>query len=233
MYHEIKDMLGDSISPKSRELALDKFFQKYNSVDISIFKLGNMNLLNTFYELKDQYKLFKQLRDDKLWKELWWEFEKGFFCKLEETYWNSIALLYREFNWQQYIQTKPYWMRFYFETMKFLFETFKGLSIISLILFYFSGCFKLIGLKLLPSDFWLISLIILGFSSITTALLTMPNAQYIELTSNSKKSFFRNIIKNKLPKLYTRWDGFLVSKKNIDKMPAMYRKQFFEDEIKE
>lgn len=229
MYHEMKKIIANSVKPKDRELMLDTFFERYIGKDTSIYKLGNSEFLDKFYELSDRYRQFKLSRDEGLWKEIWWEFENNLFYKVKEGYRNSINLLYSDFNWQQYIQTKPYWMKFYFESMKFLFETVKGINVISALLLYFSGCFKLLGFGLFPNDFWFFSLMILGMSLLTTLFLIPLNIQYISLSSNSKQSFFRQVMKKLFPKILLKWDGLFI-KKDYDKVPEMYEKRLFEDE---
>jgi len=225
MYHELKHIITYSESSKNREMMIDNFFENYNTKNTNIYKLGNLELLDTFYELNDKYVQFKLLRDEELWKEIWWELENKFFYKIEDGYKNSTNLLYRDFRWQQYIQSKPYWMKFYFESMKFLFDTAKGINIICFLMFYFSGCFELLGQKLFPKDFWIFSLVILGLSLMTTLVLLMPNVQYLSMSSNSKQSFSRKVIKKIFPKLLDRWDNFVVGKRNFEKIPKMYEKK--------
>lgn len=229
MYHEMRRIISDSVKSRDREQLLDKFFEKYLANDTSIYKLGNLELVDTFYELSDSYGQFKQLRDEGPWKEIWWEFENNLFGKVEEGYRNSTNLLYRDFNWQQYIQTKPYWQKFYFESMKFLFETVKGINVISALLVYFSVFFKLLGLVLFPNDFWKFCLMILGMSLVTSLLLIMPNIQYITLTSNSKDSFSRKIMRKRFPKILAKWDRLFI-KKDYKTVPKMYEKKLFEEE---
>ncbi|MGZ9583810.1 hypothetical protein [Paenibacillus marinisediminis] len=228
MYHEMKKIISDTVTPKDRELMLDTFFKRYASTDTSIYKLGSLELLDTFYELSNKYEQFKQSRDEGLWKDIWWEFENNLFYKVKEGFRNSTNLLYRDFNWQQYIQTKPYWLKFYFESMKFLYETVKGINVISALLVYFSGCFKLLGLGLFPNDFWLVSLMILGIGLLASLILIMPNIQYITLTSNSKDSFSRKVMKKRFPKILAKWDRLFI-KKDYDTVPIMYEKKSFEE----
>ncbi|MFE5321620.1 hypothetical protein ACFQ88_23220 [Paenibacillus sp. NPDC056579] len=227
MYHEMKKIISDLINPKDRELMLDTFFERYIDTNSSIYKLGNLELLDIFYELSDRYAQFKLTRDECQWKEIWWEFENNLYYRVEEGYRNSTNLLYRDFKWQQYIQTKPYWMKAYFESMKFLFETAKGLSVISALLVYFSGCFKLIGLSLFPKDFWLFSIMIFGFSVLATVLLMLLNIQYITLSSNSKNSFIRQVAKKLFPKMLVKWNRLFI-KKDYNKVPKMHEKGFLE-----
>ncbi|MFC9775961.1 hypothetical protein [Paenibacillus chitinolyticus] len=228
MYHDMKKIIADSVKPKDRELMLDTFFERYIGNDTSIYKLGSLELLDTFYELNDRYGQFKLSRDEGLWKDIWWEFESNFFYKVKEGYRNSTDLLYRDFRWQQYVQTKPYWKKFYFESMKFLFETVKGINVISALLVYFSTCFKLLGLGLFPNDFWIFSLMILGLSILATLVLMLPNIQYISLTSNLKESFFRQVAKKMFPVLVVKWDNLFI-KKDYEKVPKMYERRFYED----
>jgi len=230
MYHEMKKLVSDSLTYKFREELLDAFFKKYLSSDTSIYKLGNLELLDSFYELSNKYRQFKKIREEELWKEFWWEFENNLFYKVEEGYRNSTNLLYRDFKWQQYIQTKPYWMKAYFESMKFLFVTAKGLNAISFLLVYFSGCSELFGLGIFPEDFWKLSLFILGLSILATTLLLLPNAHYNSLSSNSKDSFIRLVMKKLFPKMLVKWDRLFI-KKDYDKVPKMHEKQLFEDGI--
>ncbi|MBT2764297.1 hypothetical protein [Paenibacillus sp. ISL-20] len=228
MYHEMQKIIADSVKPKDRESMLDTFFERYIGNDTSIYKLGSLELLDTFYELSDRYGQFKLSRDEGLWKDIWWEFENNLFFKVKEGYRNSTDLLYRDFRWQQYIQAKPYWLKAYFESMRFLFETVKGINVISALLVYFSGCFKLLGLGLFPKDFWIFSLMILGLSVLATFVLRLPNMQYISLTSNSKKNFLRQVAKKVIPALVVKWDNLFI-KKDYDKVPKMHEKRFFED----
>ncbi|GIO85073.1 hypothetical protein J25TS5_20050 [Paenibacillus faecis] len=228
MYHEMKRIIENPLIPKNRELMLDTFFERYLVNNTPVYKLGNLELLDTFYELSEKYRHFKLSRDEDIWKEVWWDFENNLFCKVKEGYRNSTNLLYSEFTWEQYTQTKPYWMKFYLESMKFLFETAKGLNIVSLLLVYFSGCFKIFRLGLFPSDFWLFSLLILVLSIVVTLILIPFNMQYITLTSNSKQSFFRRVVKKAAPKILTKWDNFLINKDYND-VPKMYKKRFLED----
>ncbi|WP_336772652.1 hypothetical protein [Paenibacillus sp. MMO-58] len=228
MYHEMKKIFTDSLKPKDRELMLEKFFEKYIGEDTPVYKLGDLELLDTFYELNDKYEQFKLLRKEELWVEFWWEFEFKLRYKIKDGYRNSTNLLYRDFTWQQYIQAKPYWMKFYFESMKFLFDTTKGINVISIILVYFSGCFKIFDLGLFPKDFWIFSLMILGLSVTATFVLMMPNIQYITLSSNSKQSLLRQVIKKMIPKVLLKWDNLFI-KRNYDNVPKMYEKKLFED----
>ncbi|MEC0093216.1 hypothetical protein [Paenibacillus macquariensis] len=229
MYHEMLKIISCE-KPKEREELIDVFFVKYLASDTPIYKIGSLELLDTFYELNDSYNKFKRERDEEIWDEFFYNFECVIFYKVNEGYRNSTNLLYRDFNWHQYIQTKPYWMKFYFESMKFLYETIKGVTVISLLLFYFSGCFSLFKIGLFPKDFWLLSLAFLGLSALTMLILLVPNAQYISLTSNSKQSFTRKVMRKHFPKLRANWDGLFRVKKDYDKVPKMYKKQLFKDE---
>ncbi|MFF2153800.1 hypothetical protein ACFVVQ_00685 [Paenibacillus chitinolyticus] len=229
IFHEMKEMLANSLKPKARELMLDAFFEKYSGTDTPIYKLGDLELLDTFYELNEKYEQFMLSRNEDLWKEIWWELEYILFYKVKEGYRNSTNLLYRESRWQQYVQAKPYWARFYFESMKFLFETVKGINVVTALLVYFSGCFKLLGLGLFPEDFWIFSLMILATSVAASLVLILPNIQYIALTSNSKQSFSRQVMKKLFPKILAKWDGLFI-KKDYDSVPKMYEKRFFEEE---
>jgi hypothetical protein len=225
MYHEMLVIIEEGLVPKDRENLIFAFFKTHQSSNTLIYKFGNMDLFEAFYDLSIRYREFKQTRNESLWKEFWHEFENTFFYKLKKEYIKSTSLIFHEFKWQQYIQTKPYWLKSYYEVMKFLFETMQGIIVISLLFVYFSGLFKLFGLGLFPKDFFTFSCIILGLSVIVTLILIMPNFTYIDLKSNSKQSFFRNTLKKLLPKLSDKWDKFLVGKKNFDKVPKMYEKK--------
>ncbi|MDY8025814.1 MULTISPECIES: hypothetical protein [Paenibacillus] len=224
MYHELLKIFSDSNESRKREDLLDVFFTNYLSRDTIIYKLGNLELLDNFYELSSKYKLFKEKRQEEIWKDFWYDFDCTLFYKIKEGYRNSINLLYRDFNWQQYVQTKSYWKKIYYESMKFLFETTKGLNVLSLLMVYFSGCNSLFELGLFPDDFWDFSLIILGLSILAILILLPVNFQYISLTSNSKQSFSRKAMKRYSPKLLEKWDAFLIGKRKYDKVPSMYKK---------
>lgn len=230
LYHEMKKILSVSVKPRERELLLDALFVKYLSIDTTIYKLGNLKLLDTFYELSDSYEKFKKNREEEQWKLFWYDFECILFYKVKEGYSNSTDLLYRDYNWQQYIQTKAYWKKFFYESMRFLYETAKGLNVVSLLLVYFSGCFKLIGLELFPKDFWVFSLMILGLSVMATTFLLLFNIQYITLSSNSKHSFIRQVMNKLFPNILVKWDGIFNGKRNFDRVPKMYDKRLFGDD---
>jgi len=228
IYHEIEFEIKGAENSTQREKMLDKFFKKYTSNTTIIYKLGNSKLIDEFYELSHKYKSFKSLRDENLWKDFWYEFENNFFLKIKEGYKNSINLLHRDLNWQQYVQAKPYWQKFYFETMKFLFDTVKGINIALLLTVYFSGCFKLFGLDLFPSSFWEASVVLLIVSLCLTGFLMMLNVQYLTLSSNSREGFTRKIMKKVMPRTLKWWDNLFL-KREYDKVPKMYDKKTFED----
>lgn len=227
MYHELEQIFENITRPEDRERLLDSYFEKYTALDTSAYKLGSLELLDTLYELRDKYKDFKVIRDKAKWEEFWWELNHNLFFKVKEGYRSSIGLLYRDFKWQQYVQAKPYWMRFYLESMRFMFETVKGFNIISLILVYFSGSFELLGADLLPNDFWIFSLLILGMSVLATLVLILPNIQYLTLTSNPKDSFSRRVMRKLFPKLLVKWDNLFIGKKSYNDVPKMHEKRFF------
>ncbi|MEK3836544.1 hypothetical protein [Paenibacillus sp. FSL R7-0128] len=228
IYHDFLKINSEHRS-REREKLIDSFFMNYLARDTMIYKIGNLELLNTFYDLNEKFTLFKKERSELLWEEFYKEFYFKFFLKLKENYENSTILLYRDFNWQQYTQSKPYWMKFYFEIINFLFETFKGIVWISIFLTYFSGASNLIGKDLFPKDFWMLSLFILGSSVLVTLVLLFLNIQYLILTSTSQQSLTRKIMKKHVPKVLRKWDDFLSVDNNIN-IPKMYKKQLFEDE---
>ncbi|WP_405114235.1 hypothetical protein MHH28_09445 [Paenibacillus sp. FSL K6-1217] len=228
IYHDFLKINSEQRSREKEEL-IDSFFMNYLERDTLIYKIGNLELLNTFYGLNEKYNIFKKERSELLWEEFYKDFYFKFFLKLKEKYENSTILLYRDFNWQQYTQSKPYWLKFYFEIINFLFETFKGIVWISIFLTYFSGASNLIGKDLFPKDFWMLSLFILGSSALVTLVLLFLNIQYLILTSTSQQSLIRKIMKKHAPIIFRKWDGFLSVDNNIN-IPKMYKKQLFEDE---
>ncbi|RJX39587.1 hypothetical protein D3P09_09230 [Paenibacillus pinisoli] len=227
MYHEMDKILDKTMSAENREKLLDLYFDKYTATDIPVYKLGSLELLDILYDLRDKYKNFKVVRDKEKWEDFWWDFKNNLYHKVKQGYRNSIGLLYRDFKWQQYVQSKPYWKRLYFESMRFLFETAKGSNVLAALLVYFSGSFALIGIDFFPDDFWKFCIMILGMSIVATIALMMPNIEYITLTSNSRNSFTRKVIKKHFPKILEKWDKFLVGKKNYDDVPIMHDKRFF------
>ena len=228
MYHEILKITANQES-KKREILIDALFAKYLANETPIYKIGNLELLDIFYELSERYNTFKLERSEQLWNEFWYDFINILFYKVNQGYRNSTKLLYQDFIWQQFIQSKPYWMKFYFESMKFLYETFKGINIACLLLFYFSASFTLFGLGLFPGDFWKLCLVLLGLSISTTLLLIPLNAQYIDLTSNTKDNFYRRFMKKRLPNFYAKLNNIFISKKNYDNIPEMYRGHLLDD----
>jgi len=227
MYHELEKLFENTIRPEDRERMLDAYFEKYTAFDTPAFKLGSLEILDTLYELRDKYKEFKAARDESKWEDFWWELKNNLFYKVKEGYRTSIRLLYRDFKWQQYTQSKSYWMKFYLELIRLLFETAKGVNIISLILVYFSVSFELLGADLLPNDFWLFSLLTLGMSVVATSFLMILNVQYISLTSNPKDSFSRQFLRRKFPRILEKWDSLFIGKKSYDDVPKMHEKRFF------
>ncbi|WP_337102016.1 hypothetical protein [Paenibacillus sp. YIM B09110] len=222
MFHEISRIISKMVKPIDREKMMDSFFDKYASDVTSVYKLGNLGLMQSFYELSNKYQQFKLTRDSSVWKDVWYEFEEVIFYEVKSGYMNSVNLLYRDFKWQQYIQAKPYWMKLYFESIKFLHETANGAIVTSAILLYFSGFFRLLGLGLFPKDFWVISLIIFVMSVLASLFLALFNMQYIILSSNIKQSLLRKSMNKIFPKLLFKWDGLFSVRKNYNKVPPMY-----------
>lgn len=228
MYNEIELRVKSIGNAKEREKLLDDFFERYTTNDTVIYKLGSLRLIDEFYDLYKKYKEFKGARSEKAWKEFWWEFDNIFFPKLKDNYRNSINLIYRDFNWQQYILTKSYWKRFYHEVMKFLLDTMKGVNIVSILSLYFSVIFKIAGLKFFPDDLWKLSIMLLLLSLALTGLLILFNIQYLAMSSISKQSFERKIVRKIAPNLLDKWDNMFL-KKDYESIPKMYDKKTIEE----
>ncbi|MBP1996062.1 hypothetical protein [Paenibacillus eucommiae] len=84
LYHELRAIFIQTLpeEKKQREDLLDSFFSKYLSSNTQIYKLDDEELLETFYDLSDKYRGFKNTRDNKLWEEFMHSFKNDFYRKL-------------------------------------------------------------------------------------------------------------------------------------------------------
>jgi hypothetical protein len=234
MYHQLLEIFNEYLTSIERENLLDIFFKKHLAPDTTIFKLGNVELLDVFYELSQKYSKFKSIRDNSIWKDFWLALENDLYLKVKEEYRSLNSLVYHEFKWQQHILNKPYWLKSYFELMKFLFETSKGTVVALTLMVYISGFLKLFGNDLLPADFFKLSFMFLGMSLTIMISLVVPNIPYISLSTGSKKnSFGRLILKKMVPKLLDWWDKLFLLKHTNDyrKVPKMYDKNNIEGKM--
>lgn len=228
MYHELKDITHSSLPPKERELKIDAFFLKHLSSNTQIYKLGNVEIFDLFYELSNKYMAFKESRDENIWRDFWVSFENEFYFRIKDEYDNLTNLIYHEFKWQQFILNKPYWLKSYYEVMRFLLETFKGILVVLALIAYFTGAFELFKIGLFPKDTFKLCTLLFFMSSVIFTILVMLNLQYINLSAKKRKnSFSRNFMKKFLPRFLTWWDNFLMQKGNNDlsKVPKMFDKK--------
>ncbi|MFS0840374.1 hypothetical protein [Paenibacillus sp. 1P03SA] len=223
-YHEMIRIMNRSLQPKQREDLLDNFFEMYMSNNTFVYKLGNLNVLDSFYDLNLKYLEFKQNRDVTKWNEFWHSLEENFFNTIKKEYRGSISLVYHQFKWQQYIHVQTYWKRIYFELVKFLYDTAIGMIAVSLILIYFSGLFKFFGLGVFAKEFLVDSLLFFGFSVVLAAFLTIINTQYSNMSSNTKQIDW---LDKKLSKILN-WRKFSVEKKDFSDVPNMYEKKLLD-----
>ncbi|WP_438431373.1 hypothetical protein [Gorillibacterium sp. sgz500922] len=221
IYHEMKKIINKSICPKDRERMLDSFFDKYSNINTSIYKLGNIELLNSFYDLQEKFAMFKPSRDLELWRNFWWEFENLFFYKISQGYKNSIALLYREFNWQQHLQISPYWKKIYLELVKFLFDTAKGSNVALLFIEYLIISSNIFAINLFPRDSWKVNLKILGLSVLFTLILKFANLDYSNFTSNPQKGVISKSFEKYFPRVSKWWKNMFITKRSYNKVPEM------------
>lgn len=69
-----------------KKYEVQKWFNKHGRIEMSLFKLGDRNLINSYLDLEKEYR-----------KAFYINLER-FYSKLDKHFWNSFQSLYNDYN---------------------------------------------------------------------------------------------------------------------------------------
>lgn len=218
MFHEIKE-IRDIENSYQRDIKLRDFFTKYSSSKTVIYKIGNMFLLNWYYEMEELYKDYCKLRDDKSWSEFWIKFDR-FYIMIKDYYLNTFSTLYIEHTWMLKLNTTGFTYRFLNELARFLYEYFELLIALGGIMAVVILSDRLSNTNLFSNDFINLYLLVYVFIFMIFAITIVLASNYLSFINMQKpKSKFKVIIEKRFPKIFKWWDRFqkpTLDDKNIN-----------------
>lgn len=112
-----------------KDYEVQKWFNKHGHIEMSLFKLGDLNLINSYLDLEKEYrKLTNRTQKDQ--KAFYINLER-FYSNLDKHYWNSFQSLYNDYNWFNTVLNRPF-------PVKIALELAKHLQNFSQLIFYLS-----------------------------------------------------------------------------------------------
>ncbi|MGE7907522.1 hypothetical protein ACQKNS_24440 [Peribacillus sp. NPDC094092] len=120
---------------------IQKWFNKHSRLEMTLFKLGDLNLINSYLDLEKGYRKLRN-RTYKDQKEFYINLEQ-FYSKLDKHYWNSFQSLYNDYNWFNTVLNRPF-------PVKIALEIGKHLQNFSELIFYISADTIFFGIYFWP-----------------------------------------------------------------------------------
>ncbi|RNB53510.1 hypothetical protein EDM57_19645 [Brevibacillus gelatini] len=228
MFHELRK-IKQTEDPEKREEMLRIFFEKHTDSNSNVYKLANRFIIDSFYEMEQEFSKFLRSRSREDWRGFWYKFE-GFYLMVEEEYFSNYDFIYREFGWLRSLCRGNLFLRIVQEFIKLLYTTSSFIVIVCVFLVYLTVYDYFVGTNFAPKGSIKLAVII-TFLSITIWGLTLIMAShYLVMTKTKwKKGFLRKLFEKYSPKIVSFWDNWLGNQPKWirDKItvPEMYQKQ--------
>lgn len=228
MFHELRK-IKQTDDPEKREAMLRIFFEKHTDSNSNVYKLANRFIIDSFYEMEQEFNKFLKTRSQKDWTEFWYNFV-SFYIMVEEEYFSNYDFIYREFGWLRSLWKGNFFLRIVQEFIKLLYTTSSFLVIVCVFLVYLTVYDYFVGTNYAPEGSIKLAVII-TFSSIMIWGLTLAMAShYLAMTKNKrKKGYLRKFCEKYSPKIVSFWDNWLGHQpkwiKDKITVPEMYQKQ--------
>lgn len=226
LFYELKKIKEISNNYK-KEKMLKVMFEKYTAENSKVHKIGNMNILECFYELEKTFSILSKERKDNDRIKFNIQFSK-FYSMVEKEYWINVTVMYRDYRWFTYSSSKSYFTKYVVGLTRFIYEIAKLFVIIWLLGCYLLIYQKIIGQAIVPlfvSEIIIYSSapVILLFLFTWMIIITYKGVIY------QKRSEVSRWMRKKFPRLMHFWEGESFENPKIDKnkidIPKMYKKE--------
>ncbi|TYR72710.1 hypothetical protein FZC79_22045 [Rossellomorea vietnamensis] len=216
--------ISETNDPALREGLIDDFFREFNSLNPTLYKLGNKFIIRWHFKCEKLYQTFKISRDVKDWEEFWRQLE-SLRIMVDEEYWKNFDSLYGEYRWFQSTLTSNIFIKICKEVLHFLFQAIHFTTLASLI-FVFYSIWDYFLIKYFPSGTILLSVLVLTLSIMIYGFLMIIGASIAGLR-NQRESLIKKVLEKRSPKIIDFWEDRVLrsSKKEI---PEMYKQRNIE-----
>ncbi|MGE6614240.1 hypothetical protein ACQKFG_27870 [Peribacillus sp. NPDC076916] len=189
MYFDLRNIsqIEDEIE---KDFEVQKWFNKHGRIEMSLFKLGDPNLINSYLDLEKEYRKLKN-GTQKDQKAFYINLER-FYSKLDKHYWNSFQALYNDYNWFNTVLNRPFPTKIALEIAKHLQNFSQLIFSISAVTIFFGIYFRVLkglgvpekNLFWIPIDFIMLAIVLAAFSIMLIAVtnIFLPgNSKWLEV----------------------------------------------------
>ncbi|HEX8965441.1 MAG TPA: hypothetical protein VF820_03365 [Patescibacteria group bacterium] len=214
IFHELRQIINSKHNEK-QEILIREFFERYTGKESKIYKIGNVDIINDFYELSDSYESWTRLRTEDQMSEMFDKL-KHFYFIIEKEYYDTIKSIFYKYKWNRFILSKIYPARIFFEFFRVIHDTMLFILIVSFISWFYifyvvHFCKDNVYAKiLLPyssiSFNFFESIVLLYMMLLFLSLGTLSSLSYYDESRILKMLYriTRNLIKLISPKLYKK-----------------------------
>ena len=221
MYFSLKKVF-EVKDAQEREELIDRFFEKFSTLNPNLYKLGNKFILDWLIEAENLYTKFKESRKQEDWEDCWKQLS-SVKVMVEYEYWKNFDSLYGEYRWFQRTLTSNIFIRIWHELIHILFQAAQFTVLVS-VLFVFYSVWDYFLIGKLPNNSLTIAILIFVFSTIFYWMLMVIGGD-IHGLRKQRESFVRKLGKRYTPSLINYWDKeFLRSNKKVE-IPEMYKQR--------
>ncbi|GIN89124.1 hypothetical protein J22TS1_01750 [Siminovitchia terrae] len=195
------------------ENRLENFFSKFSSVKFPIHQLGNLAVLELFIKTEKEYHSFIESPT----KEHWEQLKKSLHDlknELDREYYANFETLYKDYLWDRKHVEGNFFIRMFFELMKFVKETVNFLTVCSLLFVYFA-IWDYYFIKIFPIGSVSLSLVVLCLCIGANGVMFMFNGFFHE-HSNRRNSFLGGL-KKLIKRLFKKIIQFFKALKGGEK----------------
>ncbi|NCT39690.1 hypothetical protein GTW56_28335 [Bacillus sp. EB93] len=156
---------------------VQKWFNKHGRIEMSLFKLGDRNLIDSYLDLEKEYR--KSRNRTQIDQKAFYINLERFYSKLDKHYWNSFQSLYNDYNWFNTVLNRPFPVKIALEIGRNLLNFSELIFYISAVTIYFGiyfGVLKRLSLlekNWIPIDFIMIAIRLAAISIFLIALISM------------------------------------------------------------
>lgn len=225
LLYELKKIKNINDSYQKEKL-IRAMFDKYTAENSKIHKIGNIYILECFLELEKTFLSVVKDRESKDWIKFNVQFDR-FYDMIEEEYWSTITVMYRDYRWFTYNFNKNYYVKHLVNLLRFMYETAKFFVIVWFLGFYFLIYQRIIGEEIFPQ--YIKEIIVYSFSPVLGLFLfTWMFVMGYQGIVYQKRNIFSQWMRRKFPVFMRFWEGDSFQNPKIDESkihtPKMYEK---------
>lgn len=227
VYHELR-RIRRIANPQKYEEQIRDFFNFYSSKNTKISNMGNVFLLQWYYDIEDLFIKFQCKRDEESWKLFCYKFD-SFYTMVESEYYENSSILYKEYIWLKNLNKSNLFLRVIKEQIKVLYDFILFLMICLAFFYYLFFYAKLtnrIDIAFIYPYMELLYMVTILIIILFSLLLIINNGYISAVLLQKKRGKFSKYIDKKLPTFSYWWSEFPRFKySNYREYPKKYDKR--------